>query len=201
MDEPSDAEVIEASRLVPGRFGVLFDRHATRLRRYLVRRLGPDAADGILGDVFRVAFERRHTFDPSQPSAAPWLYGIATRLVAREKRSEYRRLQAAARLAAQRSEPVFGADAVGSAIDAAERWRRVALAVTDLPAIERDALVLAVWEGLSYEEVAAALGVPVGTVRSRLNRARHRIRERIGESGQEHDDDDSNGQGRGRIGS
>ena len=83
---------------------------------------------------------------------------------------------------------------------AAELWPRVADAVTALPEPERDALVLHVWEGLSYEEVADALGVPIGTVRSRLNRARGRLRELTDASGgEQHDNIESRDPG--RIGS
>jgi RNA polymerase sigma-70 factor (ECF subfamily) len=90
-----------------------------------------------------------------------------------------------ARLAAQRLPPADPADRVSMTVDAAVLWPRVADAVTSLPVPERDALVLHVWEGLSYEEVADALGVPVGTVRSRLHRARGRLRELDDPSGGE----------------
>ena len=82
-----------------------------------------------------------------------------------------------ARLAGQRLPPIDQAAGVDASLDAAAAWEAVAAAVTALPAPERDSLLLHVWEGLSYEEVADALGVPVGTVRSRLNRARRHLRE------------------------
>ena len=87
---------------------------------------------------------------------------------------------------------------MGSAMPttASEQWQRVAEAVTRLPAPERDALMLRVWEALSYEDVAAALGVPVGTVRSRLHRARRRLRERAGSSGEVHEVAESRDAGR-----
>ena len=182
--DETDAAVIAASLDEPARFGAIFDRHATVLHRYLVRRLGAHEAEGMVGDVFLVAFERRHTYDPARPVARPWLYGIATNLLARRSRSEARRLHATARLAARRLPPVDLADEVGDRLDASDRWQRVAEAVTSLPQPERDALLLHVWEELSYDEVAAALGVPVGTVRSRLNRARGRLRELAGVSGE-----------------
>jgi RNA polymerase sigma factor (sigma-70 family) len=197
--EESDAALIAASLDQPGRFGPLFDRHATVLHRYLVRRIGPDDADGMVGEVFRIAFEKRHTYDLARPVARPWLYGIATNLLAKHRRSEARRYYAVARLAAQRVPATELADQVSDAVDAVDRWERVAAAVTTLPEPERDALILHVWEGLSYDEVAAALGVPVGTVRSRLNRARGRLRELTGPGGGERADDDSRDPG--RIGS
>jgi RNA polymerase sigma factor (sigma-70 family) len=177
VDHPSDAAVIAASIAEPVRFGTIFDRHAAVLRRYLVRRLGPDDADGIMGDVFRIAFEKRATYDTARPDARPWLYGIATREMAKHRRGEARRLHAVARLAARQDASGDVAERVSGAVDAADRWPAVATAVAALPDGERDALVLAVWEELSYDEIATALGIPVGTVRSRINRARRRLRE------------------------
>jgi RNA polymerase sigma-70 factor (ECF subfamily) len=186
--EPTDAEVIVASCTAPGAFGAIFDRHATVVHRYLIRRVGADEADALVGDVFRIAFERRQHFDPDRASARPWLYGIATNLVARRQRTEARRLRATARLAAVRAPTFDPADAVAAAVDAGTLWPRVAEALTALPAGERDALLLHAWEGLSYAEVADALDLPVGTVRSRLNRARRRLRELAGPSGEQLDD-------------
>jgi RNA polymerase sigma factor (sigma-70 family) len=186
--QQSDADVIAASAVRPAHFGLLFDRHATVLHRYVVRRLGPDDADAIVGEVFRIAFEKRHTYDLERPNARPWLYGIATNLVAKHRRTEARRLNAVARLAAERLPFADLADRVSSAIDATDRWNRVAAAVNALPDLERDALVLHVWEALSYDEIAGALGVPIGTVRSRMNRARTRLRELDESSGRQHSD-------------
>jgi RNA polymerase sigma-70 factor (ECF subfamily) len=184
VDDESDADVIEASLQEPAQFGVLFDRHATVLHRYLVRRLGPDEAEAMVGDMF----ERRATYDLSRPAARPWLYGIATNLVAKHRRGEARRLRAVARLAAQRLPPTDIADRVAVEVDAADAWPRVVDAVATLPEPERDALMLHVWEGLGYEDVADALGVPIGTVRSRLHRARQRLRELAAASAREHVD-------------
>ena len=184
MEHGSDAAVIAASLADPARFGVLFDRHAAVLFRYLVRRVGPDEADGMLGEVFRVAFERRSTFDLQRTEARPWLYGIATNVVAKHRRREARRLRATARLLPHEPPPPDVTDRVAASVDADSLWPRVADAIAGLPDGERDALVLFAWEELSYDEVAAALGVPVGTVRSRLNRARARIRELTSGSGE-----------------
>jgi RNA polymerase sigma factor (sigma-70 family) len=197
VEDESDAAVIAASLVVPASFGTIFDRHATVLHRYLVRRLGPDEAESMVGEVFRIAFERRETYDLERPTARPWLYGIATNLLAKHRRREARRIHAVARLASHRLPPVDLADGVSRAVDAADLWPRVADAVTALPEVERDALVLHVWEGLSYEEVADALGVPIGTVRSRLNRARGRLRElAVARGGEQNDNIDSRDTGR-----
>jgi RNA polymerase sigma-70 factor (ECF subfamily) len=200
VEDESDAAVIAASLEMPALFGAIFDRHATMLHRYLVRRLGPDEAESMVGEVFRIAFEKRHTYDLVRPTARPWLYGIATNLLAKHRRREARRIHAVARLAADRLPAVDFADGVSVAVDASERWPRVADAVIALPGPERDALVLHVWEGLSYEEVADALSVPIGTVRSRLNRARGRLSELADSSGGE-DDENIDSRDPGRIGS
>jgi RNA polymerase sigma-70 factor (ECF subfamily) len=177
MEEESDAVVIARSWAQPVLFGAIFDRHASVLHRYFVRRLGPAEAESLVGEVFRIAFEKRGQFDTEQASSRPWLYGIANHLVAKHHRREARRVRAVGRLAAERSVGVDVAEGVSGAVDAAARWPRIADAITALPAAERDALVLLAWEGLSYDEIAAAQAVPVGTVRSRLNRARRRLRE------------------------
>jgi RNA polymerase sigma-70 factor (ECF subfamily) len=189
VEEETDAAVIAASLCEPAQFGAIFDRHATVLHRYLVRRLGPDEAEAMVGDLFRIAFEKRETFDPERSTARPWLYGIATNLLAKHHRGEARRIRAVARLAARRLPPEDVAERVSAGVDASVQWPRVAEALTSLPQPERDALVLHVWEGLSYEEVAAALDVPVGTVRSRIHRARGRLRELTGPSGREEGDE------------
>jgi RNA polymerase sigma-70 factor (ECF subfamily) len=185
VEPDSDAVRIAASLDEPASFGVLFDRHATVLFRYLVRRVGVDDADALLGEVFRVAFEKRATYDCTRPNARPWLYGIATNLLARHRRTEMRRIRATARLRARQGPADDPAEAVAASVDAQDLWPRVADALALLPAEERDALLLFVWEELSYQEIAAALDVPVGTVRSRLNRAREHLRELRGASGRE----------------
>jgi RNA polymerase sigma-70 factor (ECF subfamily) len=177
MADDSDAAVITASLDEPARFGAIFDRHATTVFRYLVRRVGVDDAESLLGDVFRLAFEKRATYDSERPNARPWLYGIATNLLAHHRRAEARRIGATARLLARRPPGDDMTDQVVEKLDAEELWPHVAEAVAALPKGERDALLLYVWEELSYDEIAYALDVPVGTVRSRLNRARENLRE------------------------
>jgi RNA polymerase sigma-70 factor (ECF subfamily) len=177
MANESDAAVITASLADPGRFGAIFDRHATIVFRYLVRRVGVDEAESVLGDVFRVAFEKRANYDAARPNARPWLYGIATNLLAHHRRTEARRIGATARLLARRPAGDDTSDQVVERLDAEALWPHIADAVAALPEGERDALLLFAWEELSYDEIACALDVPVGTVRSRLNRARETLRE------------------------
>ena len=181
MDPRTDAEVIACSWESPAAFGELFDRHATTMFRYFVRRVGPDDADSLLGDLFRIAFEKRTVFDTDRAEARPWLYGIASNLLARHRQGEARRLDATARLvhASPTASDLFSE--ADSRVDATRRWADVAAAIATLPPGERDALLLYAWEGMPYDQIAVALHVPVGTVRSRLNRARGRLRELVGE--------------------
>ncbi|MGD0246617.1 MAG: sigma-70 family RNA polymerase sigma factor [Streptosporangiaceae bacterium] len=178
--EESDGAVIAASLETPGAFGVIFDRHGSTLLRFLARRVDPAEAEDLLGEVFRIAFERRQAFERDRDSARPWLYGIAANLVAKHYRGEARRLRAMARVAAARvcAERLLDDDPAERAVaaaDAGARWGRVVDAIGALPEAERQVLLLFAWEELSYDEIAQALGVPVGTVRSRLSRGRARL--------------------------
>jgi RNA polymerase sigma-70 factor (ECF subfamily) len=182
--EPSDAAVIAASLDDPPAFAGIYDRHAALVFRFLIRRVGRDAADELLGDTFRIAFERRAAFDVAYDNARPWIYGIASNLVAKHRRTEARRLHASARLVDTRQPESF-ADTIAASVDVQRLWPRVIEAVAGLPDGERDALLLFAWEELSYDEIATALSVPIGTVRSRLNRARMRIRELAAAAGEQ----------------
>jgi RNA polymerase sigma factor (sigma-70 family) len=168
--------VIGLSLDEPEAFGVIYDRHAATLLRFLGRRAGARVAEGLVGELFRIAFERRKTFDASRASALPWLYGIGSNLLLKHRRGEARRLRANARMAAGEA-----ADrrASAAALDARLLFPRVADAIEALPDGEREALLLFAWEDLSYQDVAEALALPIGTVRSRLNRARAQLRELI----------------------
>jgi RNA polymerase sigma factor (sigma-70 family) len=173
----SDAEVIAISLDQPASFSEIYDRHGPAILRFLVRRVGPEAAEQLIGDTFRIAFERRESFDQTRENACPWLYGIATNLLRGHRRSEARRLRATSRLSRAASTDDAGEDRVIAAADAEALLPAVADALLDLPDAEREVLLLFAWEGLPYEDIAVALDVPVGTVRSRLNRGRRRIRE------------------------
>jgi len=186
MDEArSDAELLAHAVDEPELFGLLFDRHFATIHRYLERRIGAEGADELAAEVFRIAFEQRARFRPLHQSALPWLYGFATKLMLKRWRGERRRLRALARVettADRHSSVLDGAD---ERLDARSARARLLEGLASLPQGDRDVVVLVVWEELSYEEVAAALGIPIGTVRSRLNRARRKLRELLGSSGNE----------------
>ena len=175
MSSPSDAEVIGRSLGEPEAFVLIYDRHAATLLRFLGRRVGAEVSEGLVGELFRIAFERRKTFDAARASALPWLYGIGSNLLLKHRRGEARRLRASARMAA--AGEAAGRRASAGALDARLLFPRVADAIKALPDGEREALLLFAWEDLSYQSVAEALELPIGTVRSRLNRARAQLRE------------------------
>ncbi|MGC7094899.1 RNA polymerase sigma factor [Amycolatopsis lurida] len=174
-DGDADVVVIERSRAEPARFGEIYDRHAAHIKRYLVRRIGTQAADDALNETFLAAFGKRHRYDRAFPDARPWLYGIATRVVGQYRRDEVReyRLRASLGPADQVDGP---AERVAAKVTAQAGSVAMAAALSGLSGGDRDVLLLIAWEGLSYEEVATALAIPVGTVRSRLNRARRKVR-------------------------
>jgi len=181
----SDAEILARTSKHPELFGVVFDRHFATIHGYLERRVGRDAADELSGDVFRIAFEQRSKFRPLHESALPWLYGLATNLVLKRWRGETRRLRALARLEGAWLIADAESDDTDSRITAQAVRARLLEALARLPEGDRDVVVLVAWEEFSYEEVAAALEIPVGTVRSRLNRARQTLRELLSEIGNE----------------
>jgi RNA polymerase sigma factor (sigma-70 family) len=171
--------VIAASLVEPARFAELFDRHYPAILRYLRRRVGHELADDLAAEAFTLAFRRRHQYRAEHPDAAAWLYGIAGNLLRQHARAEQRRLRAYARMVADPGGPDVG-DAVAERVDAAAAGRRAALAVADLPAEQREVLLLFAWTDLGYAGIARALGVAPGTVRSRLHRARQRLRRELG---------------------
>jgi RNA polymerase sigma-70 factor (ECF subfamily) len=176
-EAPDDSEVIAESLTDPSAFGEIYDRHARTLARYLIRRVGVDDAEGLLGEVFRIAFESRHRYRPDRIDARPWLYGIGANLVMRHRRGAARRERATARFASRPSPAEPLEERVLDRMSASDRWRRVQVAIDRLPSRDREVLFLFAWEQLSYAEIADALEIPVGTVRSRLNRVRTALRE------------------------
>ncbi|MFE3514533.1 RNA polymerase sigma factor [Streptomyces sp. NPDC059166] len=194
----SDASVVRRSLEDPDAFAALFDRYADDIHGYAARRLGTEAADDLMAETFVIAFQRRRGYDLSKPHARPWLYGIVTNLVRGHRRAEARRLRAMARAAYTspgEGEPL--ADRVSARVSAEGIRAELAGALAALPARYRDVLLVVAWGDLDYAEASVALGVPVGTVRSRLHRARKRLREALGgaDPARLHDDSEEPGHG------
>ncbi|MDP9847038.1 RNA polymerase sigma factor [Streptosporangium lutulentum] len=177
--EVTDAHLIEQSWRQPERFGALFDRYFDILHRYVHMRLGESAADDIAAETFLRAFRSRQRYDVGRPSARAWLYGIASNLVADHRRNEARRYRALAR-SAELPDVASHDDRVVQRVSAATMQPQLASGLARLSAGDRDVLMLVACAQLSYEEVADALGIPRGTVGSRLNRARKKLRKVIG---------------------
>lgn len=168
----TDGEAIAASLSEPRAFGIVFERHFGAILRYLRRRLDDRQAEEATAQTFFVAFDERGRFDRERDDARPWLFGIATNVARRHRRSEVRELRA---IAALDTDPATAIDGSEARVDAERLRGALARCLADLPPEECDVLYLLVWAELDQPEIAAALEVPLGTVKSRLSRARKRV--------------------------
>ena len=159
----------------PAAFGALFERHGRAVYNYCFRRTADwAAAEDLTSVVFLEAWRKRKDVRLHDESLLPWLYGVATNVLRNRSRA-LRRYHAALERLPRGHEADFADDAA-ERIDDERKMRDVLDAVRVLPKRDRDILALCVWQGLSYEEAAVALELPVGTVRSLLSRARGRLR-------------------------
>lgn len=172
-----DVSVMPTAEVVAG----WFDEHARSLGSYAARRVGPGLARDIVSDTFRVACERFGDYDAARGSERAWLFGIATNLIRHHWRSEERRLRIQARAASGSPSAVDPLLRVDDRLDASARYERVVDAVATLAPDDRDLLVLIAWEQMTSREVADVLGIPAGTIRSRLNRIRTQLAEIVNE--------------------
>ena len=177
-----DAARLAVSVNNPDQFGEIFDRYFPDIHGYVARRLGRDIADDVAADTFLTAFRARHRFDPDRGTVRSWLYGIATNHLSAYHRQEIRacKAAAAANAAAPVAETESLADRVAARVDAGAARRELAAALGGLPRGDREVLLLTALGGLTHAEVAAALGIPSGTVGSRLNRVRRKLRSLVG---------------------
>jgi len=172
---PNDAQLISASLHDPDLFRDVFERHHDDVRRYLQRRSGADTGEELAAQTFEEAFRTRSRFDPAFPNARPWLMGIATNLLRHHYRAEAARLRALERAAAMAS--TVAEDDPDARLDARVAADSLAQALQGMSRAERDIVLLYAWADLTYAEIAHALHLPLGTVRSRLHRIRRRLRE------------------------
>lgn len=159
----------------PDALSSLFEAYGDRIQTHCFRRLGSwHEAEDATANVFLEVWRHRSRLRIHDGSALPWLYGVATNVCRNAVRGSRRRLRLADRLLDPDVTPDHAGE-VSERVDAEARMREVLAAIEGLPEREREVLALVAWAGLSYEQASAALEIPVGTVRSRLSRARRRL--------------------------
>ena len=146
--------------------------HVREVHAYVARRLGAELAADLTAEVFGIALRRYETFDSELGHPRAWLYGIASNLMRGYRRTEQRRLRAVEREGGMPRSAPDPLARMEEQIDADAALRRVTAAIADLPADDRDIVTLFAWEGCNYAEIAEALDINIGTVRSRLHRIR-----------------------------
>lgn len=158
-------------------FGQLFEDHAGEVYRHVVRSTGSwSSAEDVVSLTFLEAWRLREKLRPEGDSVLPWLLGIATNVMRNTRRTARRHAAALIRLPPAGTMPDF-ADEIVNRMRDSEQLAAAAVALGRLRTAEREVFVLCVWSGLDYAQAAEALGVPIGTVRSRLFRARSKLRE------------------------
>jgi RNA polymerase sigma factor (sigma-70 family) len=168
----NDGKTIELSWNTPERFGEIFDRHFTSIFAFCARRVGPVLAEDIVNETFCVAFDHRRRYHTRErPNARPWLMGIAINVMRHEFRRQLREKRAVDRISTEDNHPDHDAS-IGDNFATANKIERVQAALAKLPNQELEALLLSVLELQTYEQIAVIMKVPVGTVRSRIHRAR-----------------------------
>ncbi|MBW8485731.1 RNA polymerase sigma factor [Actinomadura sp. PM05-2] len=178
-DAVDDAGIVAASLREPEAFGELFRRHAPRLHAYAKRRLGVPLAEDVVAEAFATAFRQRERYDGRADFGA-WLWGIAGNVIARHHRQETRMYRAFARTGVDPAEDGI-AEAAADRASAAALGPRLAKGLASLSAQDRDVLLLLAWGGLSYAEIAATTGLPLGTVKAKIHRARTKLRKALPE--------------------
>ncbi|MFD1547805.1 RNA polymerase sigma factor [Nonomuraea guangzhouensis] len=176
---PVDAEVISGSLVDVEVFGAVFDAYFGDIHGYVAQRLGVDHAEDVVSDTFLIAFRKRARYDPARATVRSWLFGIATKLIGKHRRLEARTLRALGRYGPDGDAPGHE-DRVSARVSAQSLQPSLASALAGLEQRDRDVILLVALAGLSHEEIATALGIPYGTVGSRLSRARKKLRGSLG---------------------
>ncbi|MEV5691394.1 RNA polymerase sigma factor [Micromonospora globbae] len=157
-------------------FGQVFDEHAAAVYRHAVRADGHTSdAEDVVSLTFLEAWRLRATLRPDGDSLLPWLLGIATNVLRNRRRAARRHRAALLRIPPTAAVPDVADEIVGRMHDA-RQLAAAAAALHRLSRADREVFLLCVWSQLDYTAAAEALGIPVGTVRSRLSRARTRLR-------------------------
>jgi RNA polymerase sigma-70 factor (ECF subfamily) len=165
-----DAAAIARSLHYPEAFAEVFDRHYAFVHRYIARRAGRERADDLASQTFTVAFSHRGRYRDDLGTARPWLLGIATNLMRADHRSDQRVAAIVEKLGSEAVVSSFSSTLADASADLNDD-NRLTNALADLDSGQRDALLLHALGELSYAEIASALEIPIGTVRSRISRA------------------------------
>jgi len=165
----------------PADLAGVFDRYARELLRYCTRRVGEQVAEDVVAETFLVAYEQRGRYDAGRGEVLPWLYGIATNLLRRHRRTEIRALRALARAGGGPRAAEGPAQRATDRVDAARVVGRLSAVLAKLPRRQRDVLMLYAVAELEYAEIADALRIPLGSVQSSLHRARVKVRAALAE--------------------
>ena len=182
----SDGAIIAQSLSRPDLFAEIYDKYFSEVYKYVAGRLGPGVADDLAAETFLHAFRQRERFDATRGPARSWLYGIATNLIGEHRRAEVRRYRALAKVPAGPS-LASEDERIADRVTALGLRGPLMLALAKLSRGDRNVLLLISLGGLSYQEVGLALSISPGTVGSRLNRARRKVREALGDTNPFHD--------------
>jgi RNA polymerase sigma factor (sigma-70 family) len=179
---PSDAAAIALSLNEPAAFAAVFERHFSVVHRFLCARAGVEPAADLASETFAIAFRRRADYDLKRPDARPWLIGIAVNLARQARRSEGRLNRALARLAGERA---LQQDSPEARLERRGNVTALREVLAELSPDDRDLLLLFGCLEFSYEQIAETMSLPIGTVRSRINRLRGKLRGRLVEAARE----------------
>ena len=173
---PTDAELLTAAVEDPRAFLGIFERHFDAVHRFISPQLDASAAEDATAEVFVRALRGAHSYAPEVSDARPWLFGIATNVIRAELRDRYAGRSVSLELVAPRATHASDEERLDEVGRLADVQKAVALLSHD----EREPLLLFAWLDLTYEEIAIALDLPIGTVRSRIARARKRLGNALG---------------------
>jgi RNA polymerase sigma factor (sigma-70 family) len=177
LSEAADSDLLAMAGSEPEALGELFRRYSRSVYAYCARRTGNlDLAEDLTSVVFMEAFRRRRTLQLSNASALPWLIGVANNVIRNANRSLRRYRSALDRIPV----PTHGASSEENTMERLAAQEALALAleaISALTQVEQDVVLLVLWSELTYADAATALGIPVGTVRSRLASARAKFKD------------------------
>lgn len=183
-DDPTDAALIEASWTDPERFSAIFDRHYQAVFAFVARTVGPTSGADLASEVFTRAFATRRRYDLAYTSARPWLFGIAWNVIKGYVRGRARELKALNRAATSGQKPYEFDEETVNRVAAEAETANLRRSLGTLRSEEAAVVLLFALEDFSYKQIAHALGIPEGTVRSRLSRARTKLRNLMDQGGE-----------------